>query len=66
MKHSEQDRHAGMVRGLDGFWRPADARREATRPCTCGYEGTSAADLDEHLIAASGLDPEGAHRPTRR
>ena len=31
--------------------------------CSCGYPGTSRADLDEHLRAVSGLDPEGAHRP---
>ena len=33
--------------------------------CTCGYAGTSASDLDEHLIAAAPLDPEGTHRPAR-
>jgi hypothetical protein len=31
--------------------------------CVCGYEGSSARDLDEHLLAASPLDPEGTHRP---
>jgi hypothetical protein len=34
--------------------------------CTCGYQGTSNQDLDEHLLAASGLDPEGTHRPVNR
>jgi len=31
--------------------------------CICGYPGTSQADLDQHLIAASPHDPEGTHRP---
>lgn len=34
--------------------------------CICGYPGSSEQDLDEHLTAASGLDPEGAHRPANR
>ena len=35
--------------------------------CTCGYSGTSAADLDEHLLAEMHTsDPEGTHQPARK
>lgn len=57
----------------DANARTADTRQEkpvmsttaGPHDCTCGYAGTSASDLDEHLIAAAPLDPEGTHRPAR-
>jgi hypothetical protein len=33
--------------------------------CICGYDANSKQDLDEHITAASPLDPEGTHRPER-